>query len=82
MSLAKAILGTLTSIPRAVHLSDEMPDRELSQLICMLSNIRADLVVIQHERRRLEWRLAGYSRQPHWGTVYAENGDAEPEDVA
>ncbi|MGH1592230.1 hypothetical protein ACRBEV_32430 [Methylobacterium phyllosphaerae] len=82
MSRSKAILSTLAGIPRAVHLDWEMPDRELSQIIHVLSNAHADLVVLQHARRRLEWERAGYNKQPNWGSVYAESGDAEPEDAA
>ena len=74
--------GTLAGIPRAVHLEDGMRDRDLSQIIRMLSNVRADLVVLQHARRKLEWQRAGYDRQPSWGEVYAMGGDGEPEDAA
>ena len=82
MSLAKAILGTLAGIPRAVHLSDEMRDRDLSEIMHTLVAVHGELQAIQERRRKLGWERSGYARRPHWGEVYTMGGDGEPEDAA
>ena len=81
MSLAKAIFSPLVGIPKAVQPDGNVPDRELCRIISALSDVRSDLVVLQHERRRLDRQRAGYGAQPHQGSIYAESDVDEPEDA-